>query len=210
MKIAVIGATGRTGRLLVGELLGRGHDVVALVRDPAKAGDLGAQVHVVAGDSRSRADLDRLLAGADAVVSALGPTAKEASLHQETAAALIDAMHAAGVVRFVGVSGAGIDVPGDQKSFSARLISTLIQRLGGSVVKDKPAEYAMYAASDLAWTLVRPPRLVEGPATGRLEHDARRSTRSTRISRADLAVFLADVVEGDLYAREAPFVASAR
>ena len=45
-------------------------------------------------------------------------------------------------------------------------------------------------------------------ATGKLEHDAHRSTRSTRISRADLARFLADVVEQQQYVGKAPFVAS--
>ena len=121
-------------------------------------------MQIVTGDSRARGDLDRLLADVEAVVSALGPTAKEANLHAGTATALVDAMDAARVARFVGVSGAGIDVPGDQKSLSASIISKAIQTLGGDVVKDKPAEdavYAVYAASDLAWTLVRPPRPVD-------------------------------------------------
>lgn len=210
MKIAVIGATGRTGRPLVRELLRRGHTVSVLVRDPAKLAELQHQVTVVTGDSRNADDLADLVSGVDAVISTLGPTAKENSLHTETARALVEAMDAAGVRRFVGVSGAGIDVPGDQKSVSAKVISKLIQTLGGGVVKDKPAEYELYAASGLDWTLVRPPRLLAGEATGRLEHDAHRSTTSTKITRADLAAFLADVVEQGLYLRQAPFVAGAR
>lgn len=210
MKVAVIGATGRTGRPLVEELLRRGHTVTALVRDRAKLGPLAERVTVVTGDSRDVAALEPLLAGADALVSALGPTAKEGSLHTDTARALLQAMPAAGVRRFVGVSGAGIDVPGDQKAPSAKVISWLINRFGGDVVKDKPAELEVLAASALDWTLVRPPRLVGGAATGRLEHDAHRSTRSTRITRGDLATFLVDVVEGGLYRRQAPFVAGAR
>ncbi len=209
MKIAVIGATGRTGRPLAEELLRRGHTLTVLVRDPDKLGPLAERVEVVTGDSRNRSDLDRLVTGAQAVVSALGPTAKESSLHAHTATALVEAMHAAGVTRLVGVSGAGIDVPGDQKSRSAKIISKAIQTLGGKVVADKPAEYAVFAASDLVWTLVRPPRLIDGQATGRVEHHAHRSTRSTKITRADLAHILADVVEQDLYPRQAPFVATA-
>ncbi len=209
MRIAVIGATGRTGRLLVAELLRRGHTVTVLVRDQTKLGDLTSQVRIVTGDSRTRADLDQLLAGAEAVMSALGPTAREPSLHTDTATVLVEAMKVAGVRRFVGISGAGIDVPGDRKSLSARVISAAIQRLGGKIVQDKLAEHAVYAASDLAWTLVRPPRLIEGDATGGVEHDAHRSTKSTKITRADLAAFMADVVEQDLYQRQAPFAATA-
>ncbi len=88
------------------------------------------------------------------------------------------------------------------------MISKLIQTLGGAVVKDKPAEYEVFAASDLDWTLVRPPRLQDGAATGRLEHDAHRSTQSTKIHRTDLASFLVDVVEQELYVKQAPFVAT--
>jgi hypothetical protein len=57
--------------------------------------------------------------------------------------------------RFIGISGAGIDVPGDDKALRDRVISTLIRRLGGKVVADKPAEYQVWAGTDLTWTLVQ-------------------------------------------------------
>ena len=122
----------------------------------------------------------------------------------------IAAMAAAGVRRFVGVSGAGIDVPGDRKSRRDRAISWLVQRLGGAVPADKVAEHRLWAASDRDWTLVRPPRLNENHPTGALEHDAYRSTRSTLLSRADLAAFLTDLAENGSYVRQAPLVANAR
>lgn len=209
MKIALIGATGRTGTLVLDELLRRDHTVTVLVRDPATLTTTHERLTVIPGDSRDPEALARLVDGADAVLSALGPTARDASLHTDTANALIAVMQRAGLTRFVGVSGAGIDVPGDEKSLSARLISKVIQTFGGAVVQDKPAEYAAYAASDLDWTLVRPPRLTNGPATGRLEHHAHRSTTSTKITRADLATFLVTAAEQGLYIRQAPFVATA-
>lgn len=212
MKIALIGATGRTGIHALTAALDRGHDVRVLVRDPSKLpAEARDRVSVVIGDSTDPTTLADLLTGVEAVVSALGPTGKQADLHTRTAQALISLMEATGPRRFVGVSGAGIDVPGDQKAPKDKAISWLIRTLGGNVVKDKPAEYAAWAASSLNWTLVRPPRLVDGPAsTTPLEHDAHRSTRSTKITRADLGGFLIDVAERDLYPRTAPFVAMAR
>lgn len=209
MKVALVGATGRTGRLLMVELLRRGHQVTVLVRDPARLGEAAGQVRTVVGDSRDVIALAALLDDADAVLSALGPTAKEPTLHRDTAAALVPAMEAAGVRRFIGISGAGIDVPGDRKALRDRLISALIARLGGPVVADKPAEYQIWAGSGLDWTLVRPPRLRDGEATGAVQHDAHRSTSSTSMRRADLAAFLVDVLEGDLYVQAAPFAATA-
>ena len=208
MKVAVLGATGRTGRAVVTELLRRGHDVTVLARDPGKLVDGADSVRVVTGQSRDPAALTELVTGVDVVISALGPVAKDHTLHRDTAAVLIPVMQQAGVTRFIGVSGAGIDVPGDRKSPSAKVISTLIQALGGKVVADKPAEYAAWAASDRDWTLVRPPRLQDGEASGRVEHHAHRSCRATTVRRSDLAIFLVDVLEQHLYSRQAPFVAA--
>ncbi|MFC7876201.1 NAD(P)-dependent oxidoreductase [Isoptericola sp. NPDC057391] len=211
MKLALIGATGRTGAHALTTALDRGHDVTVLVRDPARLPDAARdRVRVVVGEATAPDALSDLAAGADVVVSALGPTGREADLHTRTARALVDVMRAGGPGRFVGISGAGIDVPGDRKAGKDKAISWLIRTLGGDVVKDKPAEYAVWAASGLDWTLVRPPRLVDGAPTGRLEHDAHRSTRSTQITRADLGAFLITVTEDGLYPRTAPFVATAR
>lgn len=206
MQVAVLGATGRVGRLLVDELERRGHQLTVLVRDPAKLGDRADRVRVVTGDSRDRAALRRLVDGVEAVISALGPTSKDRTVHRETAAALIAAMRSQGVRRFIGISGAGIDVPGDQKSTRDKIISGLIQRLGGATVADKPAEYRAWAASDVDWTLVRPPRLQDGPATAKVEHHAHKATQSTKLRRADLAMFLVDTLEQGRYLRLAPFV----
>lgn len=205
MKIAVLGATGRTGRFVVDELLRRGHTVVALVRDPAGAA-LPEGVRLEPGDARDPAALQVLVAGTDAVVSALGPVRGDRTLHRDVAPLVREAARAAGVRRFVGVSGAGIDVAGDAKSVRDRLVSTLIQRLGGDAARDKAEEHRSWAGSELDWTLVRPPRLVDGPGTGRVEHSAHRSPRRTTIARADLARFVVDCLEQGMHVREAPLV----
>ncbi|MGL5817074.1 MAG: NAD(P)-dependent oxidoreductase [Phycicoccus sp.] len=210
MQIALIGATGRTGRHVLDIALERGHGLSVLVRDPARLPDaLAPSVRVVTGTSTDHDAVARLVDGADAVVSALGPTAKEGDLHTRTAEVLVAVLSDSGPTRFVGVTGAGIDLPGDQKSLRDRVISKAIQTFGGAVVEDKPREYRVLAASDLEWTLARAPRLVDGAASGRtLQHDAHVSTRSTKLVRADLAAFLLDAVEHGLYVRQAPFVAT--
>ena len=208
MKIAVLGATGRTGRPLVAELLRRGHHVTVLVRDPAGAVLPGA-VELVAGDVRDADALRRAVAGADAVVSALGPRKGDPTLHRDAAALIVGVLRDAGVRRFVGVSGAGVDVEGDRKSRRDRVVSWVIQHLPGDAVRDKVVEYGVWRDSGLDWTLVRPPRLTDGPAVGAVEHHAGTSPRSTSIRRADLAAFLADEVEQGRYLRQAPLVAQA-
>lgn len=205
MKITVLGASGRTGRMLVEELTRRGHDVTAVVRDATRASQ---GPHLVAGDARDPKVLEQALAGADAVISAVGPTGKKDNVHAAMAAALVPAMRAAGVRRYVGVGGAGMDVPGDRKRARDKLITRGVHLVAPSLVGDKNAELAVWRDTDLDWTIVRPPRLVDGPATGRVEHDPHTSTASVRLRRADLAAFLADITEQGLYVRQAPFVAT--
>jgi putative NADH-flavin reductase len=205
VRVALLGATGATGRLLVDELVQRGHTVVALTRTQQPGGS-DALTWVV-GDARDPESLAALMDGADVVVSALGPRRGDSTLHRDVAPLLVAAMRKAGVRRFIGVSGAGIDVPGDRKSRRDRVISALLQRLGGQTVQDKVLEQRTWADSGLDWTLVRAPRLIDGPPTGRVEHSPDRSPRRTSITRADLAVFLTDLAGGPDYVGQAPLVA---
>jgi putative NADH-flavin reductase len=205
MNVALLGATGRTGHLALAELRRRGHHVTGLVRDPNRLPDPDPTVRLVVGSSTDPIALAELLDGAEAVVSALGPTAREADLHSRTARLLVQAMPEARVTRFIGISGAGIDVPGDRKGTKDRVISAMVRTLGGAVARDKPAEYQVYAKSDLDWTLVRPPRLLDTPATERIGHHPH-TPGHWSIPRADLATFLADVLDHHLYPRQAPFV----
>ncbi len=204
MNVAVIGATGRTGRPLVEELLRRGHHVRVLARDPGSV--RRSDVTVVAGGATQHDALAEVVTGTEAVLSALGPTDKDSDLHTRTAQTLVQILPAGS--RFIGISGAGIDVPGDHKGLRDKVVSALIQKFGGAVVQDTPREYQVFAASDLDWTLARPPRLQDGPPTGSYYSNAYTPGRSSAIKRADLALFLADCLDERLYVRQAPFVSS--
>jgi uncharacterized protein YbjT (DUF2867 family) len=205
MRILILGATGRTGRLLAAELLGAGDDLVALVRDPARLAIPGAHLEVVTGSSTDPAALARGLAGVGAVVSALGPGRGDTHLHQQTAQALIPQMVAAGVTRFVGISGASVVLPGDRRGRYDAAVTAVVRRLGGAYTEDKAAEAAAYVAADIEWTLVRPGRLTDGPATGRVKSSANTPV-GWSIRRADLAQFLAAELRENRYLRAAPFV----
>lgn len=205
MNVALIGATGRTGQHLLGELLRRGHTVTALARDPNKLTGPDRGVRVVVGSVTDPPAIREMLDGTEAVVSALGPTAKEADLHTRTAYLLVEFMPPAGISRVIGISGAGIDVPGDRKGAKDRVISAIIRTIGGALAKDKPAEYQVLANSTLDRTLVRPPRLLDSPTTGRISHGPH-TPGHWSIPRADLATFLVDVLDGHLYPHQAPFV----
>ncbi len=77
MRVAILGAAGKLGRHLVQSAGAHGHEVTAAVRDPdgfrrSLAPDDGTSVRVAPFDALDSATLDAVLAGQDAVISAVG------------------------------------------------------------------------------------------------------------------------------------------
>ena len=103
-KILVLGATGGTGRLIVGQAVARGHDVTVLVRSAEKASDLkGAKL--IVGDARDETALRQALKGRDAVISALGTPAspfREVTLLSSATRALVSMCGMAVMLRLPG------------------------------------------------------------------------------------------------------------
>ncbi|WP_136032058.1 NAD(P)-dependent oxidoreductase [Microbacterium sp. PF5] len=205
MKVAVLGGTGRTGSLLVDDLLERGQQVVMLVRDAKKAAMVADRVTLIEGDVRDPDAVARTIDGANAIASALGPVGKDATLLRDTAGIVTSAMAEAHISRYVGISVAGLTLPADRKRPRDKVISWLLNRLGGELAKDKIEEYSAWAHSGLDWTLARVPRLIDGPLS-ELDVDPHVSGRRTTLTRANLARFLCDAVVDGRYSRSAPFL----
>ncbi|WP_043626433.1 NAD(P)-dependent oxidoreductase [Nonomuraea candida] len=102
-KIVVFGAGGKAGRAAVAEARRRGHQVTAVVRDPAKHGDLAAgEVAVVAGDVTDADSVAAVAAGHDAAISAVyDAQASPGSFYAGAATALLDGLSRAGVGRLL-------------------------------------------------------------------------------------------------------------
>src|ERR1700722_7641192 len=75
MKIAVIGAAGRTGRQVGGHALDRGHEVVAVARSPEKLNIADDRLTVAVADVRDADALAAAVVGADAIVTTFGAAA---------------------------------------------------------------------------------------------------------------------------------------
>ena len=109
MQVALIGATGFVGAAVLKELLQRGHEVVALVRDPAK---LAAQprLKVVQADVLDAQQVQQAVAGSDAVLSAYNAGWTNPNIYDDFlrgSRAIVQGVKAAGVARYLVVGGAG-------------------------------------------------------------------------------------------------------
>jgi uncharacterized protein YbjT (DUF2867 family) len=106
MNVTVFGATGGVGSQVVEQLRSRGHRVTAYVRNPSKVpSSWGDDVTVVTGELSDAAAVDRAMQGADAVVSALGPSLDRKATGMplvEGTRNIVEAMQRHGVRRYVG------------------------------------------------------------------------------------------------------------
>jgi putative NADH-flavin reductase len=157
--------------------------------------------------------LQEALSGADAVISAIGPDGnkpEQVAILRDGMRQTVGAMRAAGVVRIVNLSGAGISAPGDHKPLVDRVASGLVRRFARYVVAAKQAEYDTLAASDLEWVAVRPALVTDGPLTGRYIAGPDALRPGARISRADIAhLMLAQAAEPTHVGHPGIFIRSA-
>ena len=199
MRLLVLGATGRTGAEIVDLALSRGHQVTAFVRSPQKVERVDERLVVTRGDAL---DVDRLsaaLRGHDAVVSALGLPPRKAlrpsRFMAESAAATVAAMKRADVHRIAIVSAAVLfPIRGFFFGFFRWILKHHAQ--------DLEAMETVIRATDLDWTIARPPRLVRKHDEQRRISAGELPERSYVLSFRALAAFLLDCVEDSSHGRQ--------
>ena len=224
MKLTIFAATGGIGRQLLGQAVAAGHDVTAVARNPRGLSPVPARAVAADLASADPAALQPAVAGADAVLSALGPRTKaDAGVAARGTEVITEAMRAAGVRRVIVVSAAPIGTiaspgrphpprhdPGD---------GFIIRYLADPIVKRAlRAHYADLARmedvlrdsdSDLDWTIVRPPRLTDKPVTGRYRTAyGQNIRRGVFVSRADVAHNLLSVLDNPETFRQTVGIAS--
>jgi len=194
IRLLVIGATGRTGRLLVEQALGRGHQVTAFVRHTASL-MAAPNLDIAVGDPRRADQLTGALPGHDVAVSILGHTsAGDATILCDAAAAMLAAMERTGVSRTIVVSQA-LAFP------SANPIVVLLTWVLARTLADSLAMERRVRSAAVDWTIVRPPMLRSGGAPRGYRVHPNEIGGRWSMQRADLATFLLDEAENGEYRR---------
>ena len=209
MKLAILGATGATGKLLVDQALAAGHTVTAVARNPADLTTKHAALMVVKAEATQQADMERVLAGHDAVLSALGSrTLKKNTVRSDAARAVVGAMQKLGLKRLVWLSAAGVGDSADQARRSNFVFGRIIMPLVLSkVYADAAIADRHVIDSGLDAVVVRPVGLNDKGHAPRIDVVplAEKIPRSY-ISRADVAKFMLEQASSDAYLRQQPVI----
>lgn len=189
MNIIVFGATGGTGRHVVTQALATGHCVTAVARRPEAVETTHERLKVVQGDVLEAETVKRPVVGQDVVVSVLGVhDLQPTTLYSQGILNIMAAMKTAGVRRLLCLSANGLD-PGPwwQQHLAKPLLWRAFKHSYTDLVKMETA----VKASGLDWTILRPPRMIDGPHLGRYQTALNRHlTSGWRISRADVADYI--------------------
>ncbi len=210
MKIALLGATGFVGSRLLREALTRGHQVTAIVRDPAKLTETNDHLTVVAGDVNNPEQLAQQLAGHDVVLNAFSAGWTNPNLYDDFLAgsrAIERATVAAGVPRLFAIGGAGsLFLNGQQLVDGPEFPANI--KPGALAARDYLNE--LKQNTQLDWTFFSPAiEMHPGIDTGRTGH-YRLGTENpvfnaegrSILSGEDLAVAVLDELEKPQYSRQ--------
>jgi putative NADH-flavin reductase len=198
MRLTILGATGGIGRLLLPLALDQGHEVTAFARSPEKITRNGSRLRVVGGDLFNAQHMASAIQGSDAVLSAFGPTTLGRT-HQrrDFGRTLVEALRSAAIDRFIHVSSALLFSDGGIP------IKVMANTLFRNVCADHHDCDVALAQPDLAWTLVRPPRLTNGPHTGRTRIASGHLPKGGfTVSRADVAAFMLQETTAPRFVRQ--------
>jgi putative NADH-flavin reductase len=206
MKLAIFGATGKTGRPLVAQALAAGHSITALARDPAKLDIVHPALRIVAGDVREPAAVAETIRGADAVLSTLGPAPDAPpGILSRGIGNIIEAMRVVGQRRLIVLSSLGIGDSSHQVPLVFRIACFVIPLLRRSM-KDHQVTDQLVRSSGLDWTLIRAGGLKDGPRTGTYKSGVDAHVIAGWIHREDVADFMLKQAGDATFVRQTPWV----
>ena len=210
MKIALIGATGFVGSKLLTEALSRGHQVTAIVRDPAKLTEKSDRLTIVTGDVNQPEQFAQQLVGHDIVLNAFSAGWENPNLYADFLAgsrAIEKATEQAGVPRLLAIGGAGsLFIDGKQLVDGPEFPANI--KPGALAARDYLNELKQNTKLD--WTFFSPAiEMHPGITTGRTGH-YRLGTENpvfnaegrSILSGEDLAIAVLDEVEKHQFSRQ--------
>ncbi|WP_343524114.1 NAD(P)H-binding protein [Pedobacter sp.] len=207
LKIALIGATGKAGTYILKALLAQNFRVKALVRDSEKIKVNHPALTVTTGDVGDSEAVHHLIKGCDIVISALGlgRPASEKTIFTQSTLNIITAMETMGLKRYIAITGLNVNTPLDHKDEKTRLATQWMYDHFPVSTANKQAEYNILAESELDWTLIRLPLIIQTDEQTPIGTSLINCT-GDQINAANLAQFVVEQLREEAFIKQAPFI----
>ncbi len=210
MKLAIFGASGRTGKILIEQALSAGHQVVAVVRDIAKITP-AQNLEIRSVDISNLEETTKVLEGVEVVFNCLGSNhLGKTDLQEKSIQVILKAMSANGIKRIIVLGASGSLHPSlKHASFGRKIFFWIIRNTFlKHPMRDSGNQQRILEGSSADYTVVLPPRLTDGPYVGKYRVDAEGlPPQGQLLGRADLAEFMLRQASDPQWIRQCPYVA---
>jgi uncharacterized protein YbjT (DUF2867 family) len=213
MKVVIFGATGFSGQAILKKILAKDYQVTILVRNRAAVSINSDKLTIIEGNVLSRDAVKKALENQDAVIQCLGiggkGTGKPTTFISDATKIIVAEMKNQGINRLIAMSnvGAGNSIAFLPWFFS-KIILPFFMRWLKVIIDDKNNMESLIMRSELDWTIVRCPNIVDKAAKGNVHATLDGYGLRLSVTLDDMAEFMVQQVVNDLYNRQAPSISN--
>lgn len=211
MKVTILGSTGFVGKILIHKAVAAGYQVKTLARNSEKLEDIRDKIEIIQGSVFDPSAVEAAIEGTEAVLSTIGPPQRNPGnpeLYEKAMKDIVRIMDRHEIKRYIHIGGAG-HAGGENESWplNRRFLRLFLSLFSKPILVAKQLEWEVLKASDLDWTLVRPPRIANEEAKGNLSADEK-NLKSLKVTVGDLTDFILEQTTSKNWIRKAPLLSS--
>jgi putative NADH-flavin reductase len=213
MKVIIFGATGFSGQAILANSIKQGHEVTILVRDASKIPIKHQNLTIVEGNVLNPQTVASVLHHQEAVIQCLGVggkgDGKPTTFISDATKIIVDEMQNKKIKRLIAMSnvGAGNSIA-FQPWFFTKIILPYFMKWLKVIIEDKNRMEPIIMNSNLDWTIVRCPNIVDKPAKGRCNATLDGKGLKLSITLSDLSKFMVDQLKQTSFIKQAPSVSN--
>lgn len=213
MKVIIFGATGFSGQAILAETIKQGHEVTVFVRDSSKVKINHNNLRIVEGNVLDSQKVAFVIQNQEAVIQCLGVGGKgdgnPTTFISEATKVIVDEMQKQQIKRMIAMSnvGAGNSVA-FQPWFFTKIILPHFMKWLKVIIDDKNRMEPIIMNSNLNWTIVRCPNIVDKPAKGKYNATLDGKGLKLSITLDDLSKFIVGQLKETIFNKQAPCVSN--
>lgn len=213
MKVTIFGATGFSGQSILAEVLKQGHEVTILVRDASKIPIKHKNLTIVEGNVLDPQTVASVFHHEEAVIQCLGVGGKgdgnPTTFISDATKIIVEEMQNQKIKRLIAMSnlGAGNSIT-FQPWFFTKIILPYFMKWLKVIIEDKNRMEPIIMNSNLDWTIVRCPNIVDKPAKGTCNATLDGKGLKLSITLPDLSKFMVDQLKQTAFIKQAPSVSN--
>lgn len=213
MKVTIFGATGFSGQAILADSIKQGHEVTILVRDASKIPIKHQNLTIVEGNVLNPQTVASVLHHQEAVIQCLGVggkgDGKPTTFISDATKVIVDEMQKQQIKRLIAMSnvGAGNSIA-FQPWFFTKIILPYFMKWLKVIIEDKNRMEPIIMNSNLDWTIVRCPNIVDKPTKGTCKATLDGKGLKLSITLSDLSKFMVDQLKQTVFIKQAPSVSN--